>query len=391
MKSFIRICMIFVILLIMLVVSAMIFDDRGYVFIEFNGYAIEMNVMSLAISLILVFITLLLFNWIINLSFNATSTSRAWFGNFGSRKKQKAFRSGLLAMAENDYQQARNAFAKIENDDFDGINLLAAAQVELQLGEPQKAKVLWHKAAAISSSSLAANQCLLRDALQQGQPDNALELIANLPEKQRNQALIIKLWAQALAEAGKWQVLKDKLPSWKKSLGPDYDLMMQQASKGQFAEIASKEGGTKLIENWLASSRSVRKDPAQQAAYIQQLIDQGMHSEAEKALVEYQKSAPHALLIPLFKQIKLPNPNGALKKLEGWLKYDENNVELLSTLGHVAYHANDLILAEKVLSKAIKLGHKQEDLRLMATIKEAQQDNLQALALFKQSMAQPGA
>ncbi|MDP5039927.1 MAG: heme biosynthesis HemY N-terminal domain-containing protein, partial [Paraglaciecola sp.] len=121
--------MIFVILLIMLVVSAMIFDDRGYVFIEFNGYAIEMNVMSLAISLILVFITLLLFNWIINLSFNATSTSRAWFGNFGSRKKQKAFRSGLLAMAENDYQQARNAFAKIENDDFDGVNLLAAAQV----------------------------------------------------------------------------------------------------------------------------------------------------------------------------------------------------------------------------------------------------------------------
>ncbi|MEP7766308.1 hypothetical protein, partial [Sanguibacter sp. 26GB23] len=84
----------------------------------------------------------------------------------------------------------------------------------------------------------------------------------------------------------------DKLPTWKKTLGPDYDSMMQQASKGNFAEIASKEGGAKLIESWLASPRSVRKDPGQQAAYIQQLINQGMHSDAEQALVEHQRTAP---------------------------------------------------------------------------------------------------
>lgn len=388
MKSFIRICMVFVILLIILVVSAMIFDDRGYVFIEFNGYAIEMNVMSLAISFILIFIGLLVLNWLINLSLNATSGSRAWFGNLGSRKKQKAFRSGLIALAENNYLVARDALAKVEGDDFDGINLLAAAQVELQLGEPHKAKALWVKAATIESASLAANMCLIREALQQGETDNALELINALSDKQRNQSLIIKLWAQALANAARWQELKEKLPSWKKALGHDYDVMMQQASKGSFAEIASKEGGAKLMQNWHDSSRSVRKDPGQQAAYIQQLLDQGMHSDAEKALVEYQKSAAHPLLMPLFKQIKLPNPSASLKKLEGWLKYDENNVELLSTLGHVAYHAKDFVLAEKALSKAIKLGNRQQDLRLMAAIKEAQQDNQQALALFKQSLLQ---
>jgi HemY protein len=390
MKSFIRICMVFVILLILLVVSAMIFEDRGYVFIEFIGYAIEMNVMSLAVSCILIFIALLVFNWLLNLSFSATSGSRAWFGSFGSRKKQKAFTAGLLALAENNYLAAKEALAKIEDQDFDGINLLAAAQVEIQLGEPQKAKVLWRKASAIESSSLAANLCLIRHALQEGQADKALELITGLNDKQSKQALVIKLWAQSLADAGRWQELKDKLPTWKKALGPDYDIMMQQASKGNFAEIASKEGGAKLIESWLASPRSVRKDQGQQAAYIQQLIDQGMHSDAEQALVEHQRTAPEPLLIPLFKQIKLPNPSAGLKKLEGWLKNDENNVELLSTLGHLAYNANDLILAEKALSKAIKLGNRQQDLRLMASLKESQQDNLQALALFKQSMAQPG-
>jgi HemY protein len=90
--------------------------------------------------------------------------------------------------------------------------------------------------------------------------------------------------------------------------------------------------------------------------------------------------------VPLFKQIKLPNPAGAIKKLENWLKKDDLNVELLSALGHIAFNANDHLLAEKALAKAIKLGNQQEDLVLMASLKESQDDQKQALQLYKQSM-----
>ena len=389
MNSFIRICIVLVLLLILLVIGAMIFDDRGYVFIEFIGYAIEMNVMSLAISLILVFTGLLLFNWLINVTVNITSGSRSWLGNLGQRKKQKLFRSGLIALAETDYPRARDLLAKIENDDFDGINLLAAAQAEMQLGQTQQAKVLWHKAAQIESSSLAAHLCLIRDALSHNQADSALALINTLNQQQQKHPQLIKLWAQALTQANQWQELKNKLPGWKKALGEDYDRLSQQVSKGSFAEIASKEGGIQLMQNWQNLPRGARKDPAQQAAYIQQLIEQGMHSEAEKALVEYQKSAPHPLLVPLFKQIKLPNPSAAIKKLESWLKQDDTDVELLSALGHLAFNANDKQLADKALSRAIKLGNNQQDLRLMAQLKEAQHDQQQALELYKKSLDKP--
>ena len=205
---------------------------------------------------------------------------------------------------------------------------------------------------------------------------------------QKNQTTVLKLWAQALGQAGKWQELKDKLKTWKKALGDDYPILMQQASKGSFAEIASKEGASQLKLNWQSLPRATRKDPAQQAAYIQQLIDQGMHSDAQQALVEYQKTEPQPLLVPLFKQVKLPNPAASIKKLEGWLKQDDMNVELLSTLGQLAFHANDLVLAEKALGKAIKLGNQQQDLLLMAQLKESQQQEHQALELYKQSMAQ---
>jgi HemY protein len=330
MRQLIRIFLVLVILLITVVIAAMIFDDSGYVFVEFNGWVVEMNVWSLSLSLIGIFVCLMFINLIVKTSIAAASGSKNWVGNWGSRKKQKAFTSGLIALAETNYLIARENFLKIENEDFDGINLLAAAEAEIQLGQPEQAKSYWRMATTYEKSALAANLCLIRDALQHHQPDEAIALIQSLSEKQQGQTPVLKLWAQALGQAGKWQELKDKLKGWKKALGNEYEPLMQQASKGNFAEIASKEGAGQLKQNWQSLPRATRKDPAQQAAYIQQLIDQGMHADAELALVEYQASSPHPLLVPLFKQIKLPNPAGAIKKLEMWLKKDDLNIELLS-------------------------------------------------------------
>jgi HemY protein len=386
MSHLIRIFLVLVILLIGVVVAAMFFDDSGYVMVEFNGWVVEMNAWSLSLSLIAIFVGLMLINLLVKTSLAAASGSKSWLGNWGNRKKQKAFTSGLIALAETNYLIARENFNKIENDDFDGINLLAAAEAEKQLGQPEQAKSYWRLAATYEKSTLAATLCLIRDALQHHLPDEAMILIQGLNQKQQAQKPVLKLWAQALGQAGKWQELKDNLKGWKKALGNDYELFMHQASKGHFAEIASKEGAGQLKENWQSLPRSTRKDPAQQAAYIQQLIEQGMNTDAELALVEYQNSAPHPLLIPLFKLIKLPNPAASIKKLEAWLKQDSLNVELLSALGHIAFNANDKQLAEKALAKAIKLGNRREDLVLMASIKESQDDQKQALQLYKQSM-----
>jgi HemY protein len=386
MSHLIRIFLVLVILLIGVVIAAMIFDDSGYVMVEFNGWVVEMNVWSLSLSLISIFVGLMLINLLVKTSLAAASGSKSWLGNWGNRKKQKAFTAGLIALAETNYLIARENFNQIENDDFDGINLLAAAEAEKQLGQPEQAKRYWRLAATYEKSTLAATLCLIRDALQHHLPDEAMILIRGLNQKQQAQTPVLKLWAQALGQAGKWQELKDNLKGWKKALGNDYELFMYQASKGHFAEIASKEGAGQLKENWQSLPRSTRKDPAQQAAYIQQLIEQGMNADAELALVEYQSSAPHPLLIPLFKLIKLPNPAALIKKLEAWLKQDSLNVELLSALGHIAFNANDKQLAEKALAKAIKLGNRREDLVLMASIKESQDDQKQALQLYKQSM-----
>ena len=59
---------------------------------------------------------------------------------------------------------------------------------------------------------------------------------------------------------------------------------------------------------------------------------------------------------------------------------------VLTILGHISYNCGNDILAEKALQKAIKIEPTQECLRLLAQISERQQDNVKALALYKQSV-----
>jgi HemY protein len=56
MRQLIRVFIVLVILLIALVVAAIVFDDSGYVMVEFNGWVVEMNVWSLSLSLIAIFV-----------------------------------------------------------------------------------------------------------------------------------------------------------------------------------------------------------------------------------------------------------------------------------------------------------------------------------------------
>ena len=99
-----------------------------------------------------------------------------------------------------------------------------------------------------------------------------------------------------------------------------------------------------------------------------------------------RKTPPIPLLYNLFRELKNPNPTAAIKLLEKWLKTDDRNVDLLSTLGELAFNSGDQLLAEKVLSKAVKIDGQRRDVLLLARIKEAQQDNVHALELYKKTI-----
>jgi len=358
----------------------------GYFLIVLESGTFQLSIFGLVFSIAVLFIALWLLIILTRKLIRIMSGSQDWLFSFSRRRKQKAFTLGLVSLAEGNYIEARKSLIRIEDEDFDGLNLLALAEAEAQLDNKSAAREYWYRASQVTKTNLAASLCLIRDHLANNQSKQALTNINSLSDKLKRNASVIKLWARALEMNGDYAELKSQLPAWKKALAEEYDYWILQASKGEFAEIASREGANMLKQKWQELPRASRKQPGQRAAYAKQLIDQGMYDEAEKILVEGQKSGPVAVLYNLFRELKNPTPTAAIKQLEKWLKDDDVNVDLLSTLGELAFNSNDHFLAEKALGKAIKLESQKRDVLLLAKIKEAQKDNIHALELYKKTI-----
>lgn len=371
--------------IIALVVGPMIMGDTGYVLISLGSTAIEMSIISFAIIVICALVAWYIISHFVLWAISLLTGSHRWFGALGERRRKRAFYQGLQALAAGDLDTAKKQLSHTTKGDFDGVNYLASAQIATHKGDVQKAHYFLLQAADYDNAKVAATIMMARNEAAQGNNEAALETLNGLPEEDARHPQVIKLKAALLAELGQWNSLEQNLSSWRKSLSKkNYTLWSQRIAKGKFAEIASKQGAAELKNYWENLPRKMRHDDAYRGAYVQQLLEQGMHTDAQGALVEWQKRGPNPVLFPLFKQLNLANAAASIQLLESWIKQDNENPELYSTLGHVAHHSGDDVLAEKALLKATKLSANKEDLMLLATISERKHDTTAALQYFKE-------
>lgn len=371
--------------IIALIVGPMIMGDTGYVLISLGSTAIEMSIISFAIIVICALLAWYIVYHFVLWAISLLTGSHRWFGALGERRRKRAFYQGLHALAAGDLEGARKLLSQTTKGDFDGVNYLASAQIAMHKGESQKAEYLLLQAADYDDAKVAATIMMARLDADNGDHEAALEKLNGLSEEQARHPQVIKLKAALFAELSDWTSLEENLSSWRKLLSKEnYTKWSQRIAKGKFSEIASKQGAAELKTYWSNLPRKMRHDDAYRGAYIQQLLEQGMHTDAQSALVEWQKRGPNPVLFPLFNQLNLANAAPSIQLLESWIKQDEENPALYSTLGHVAHNSGDDVLAEKALLKATKLNANKEDLLLLAAISERKQDAMAALQYFKE-------
>lgn len=373
-----------------LIIGPMLLGDQGYVLFSLGSTAVEMNIISFGILLIGALVAWYVLSRLVLWALSLITGSHKWIGALGARKRRRAFYDGLHAMASGDFETAQKALSKTTNGDFEGVNYLASAQIALTNNDLPKARYFLDQAIEFSNALVPATIMQARIDITEQKYTDALEKLEALDEQFRDNKQIIQLKAQILAKLGKWQVLQDNLGQWRKALPKDvYTTWSQRIAKGKFAEIASKQGAVELKAYWETLPRKLRHDDAYRAAYVQQLLDQGMHADAQTLLVEWQKRGRNATLFPLFTQLNIPDSSPSLRLLESWIKQDQNNVALYSTLGQVAFNSGDDMLAEKALLKATKLKTRKDDLLLLSAINERNQDSVTALKFFKESQQLP--
>ncbi|MEW9797973.1 heme biosynthesis HemY N-terminal domain-containing protein [Alteromonas sp. CYL-A6] len=375
------------ILIAAMIVAPMILGDSGYVLITLGDTAIEMTVISLVISVIALAIAWWVIKRLALRLLSLFTGSHRWFGVLGQIRREKAFYQGIQALAEGQSARALTLLSKTSNGDFDGVNYLAAAQAAIDEGEPVHARRMLEMACDYDNARVAATMMKGRLLTEQGHSEEALALLNALDEDAQKHAGVIGMKARLMAQLGHWEELEHKLGEWRKHLSKSqYVSWSQRIAKGKFAEIASKQGANALKQYWETLPRKMRADTAYRAAFIQQLLEQGMHNDAQQRLLEWQKGGPDAVLFGFFKALNLPNAAPTVQQLEKWIKHDPENASLYSTLGNVAHNAGDDVLAEKALLKAIKLSPNQHDLMVLSQISENRQDPKQALSFVKQGM-----
>lgn len=365
--------------------GSVIADNVGYVLITIAGWKIEMTIVSAVIMVTLFAISVWFLLKVCFTFFTIGKVSFSWFSGYGSRNKQKLFDEAMLAWFRNDLDKAKVSLKKLEGSEldgiqFDGLELLLLADVASKQNDIGLQKEILTKATKLTKTRETASLLLAKSHIDTGEQSSGLALIA---ESNDGRAALLKL--EALAQSGQWRELSESLEKWKRQLPKaEYLNWKEKAASGVMSEIASKEGAKQLIEYWEKQPGRMKKDTPSQASFVKQLILQGLHQEAETYLVKFQPKKPSSILLPLFRELKVKQPVESKKKLETWLKQDEENGELLSVLGQLAFNSNDFILAEKVLQKAIKLHSNKTDIHLLAQVKEAAQDNVHALQLYKQ-------
>lgn len=386
MKKLIYTLIIVAVCLVAMIAAPALVGDKGYVLISMGNLMVETSVVALGIMAFIALVGFWIISILIRRTMHLTKRSGSWFGNRSKRKQQQAFYRSIQALAEGEWEAATRAAEQTESGDFEGVNYLVAAQAAVARLRPDTAVRKLNEAAEYKSSALAARVTLARMAIAENDPLLALKELETLDDKQQASAPAIKLRVMALANSGQWEALESELTGYKKVLGDDYYAWSKQIAKGRLSEVASKQGAIQLKAFWQELPRKQRNDVGYQAAYAEQLLAQGMHQEAQELLIEWQKRGPVSELLPLFKQLQLPNPAPSVKTLEKWIKTDEENSELYKVLGYVAYNAGDLVLADKALQKAMKLKPTQEGLLMLARLNEQNNNNELAMDFYKQSL-----
>lgn len=361
-------------------------DQKGYVLISFGETIIEMSVISALIIAIVLLVGLRIAEWGIKTLLRFVLGSKKWFGVLSKRRQKRAMFEAINYLATGQLLLAKKSIEKTFGGEFAGSNYILAADIDKQLNNGNNLVRLLETAKTYKESEVAANIQLVNWHLSSKQFQQSLDLLNELPSNLPKTKQLGTLWLSTFAGLGEWNRFKETLTHFKKPLGEDYIIWAQQATQGEFAEIASKQGAIALTERWNNLSRTAKKDIANQLVYIRLLIEQGMSQKAEEVILEYCAKKPKQEYFSVMKSLNHHAANKTISLVESWIKQDPTNAELYSVLGHVAANTDDKRLAEKAICKALEIRKEQSDARLYASLLEEKKDFEKAALVYKSAV-----
>lgn len=306
--------------------------DRGYVLIEFRGWAAEMSVPGLVVGLVLLYLAVRALVHLVRLP---RKVGRA-AGEMQARRAQRRLDRAFAALAEGQWARSERLLNKVGEGPASLAGYLAAARAAQEQGALER-RDEW-LARAFETEPGAAPAVLLTQAqlqLERGQVEEAVATLRQLDRLAPGHPRALGLLARALEEQGDWAALEALLPRLKGRTGLDAEALQALAVRVRRERLAEAPDGPALESTWHAVPRDLRREPQVVEAYARAAVRLGHGENAEKVLRKTLRQAWDRDLVDLYGRLEAPNPNTQLAAAEGWLRERPEDPALLVACGRL--------------------------------------------------------
>jgi HemY protein len=368
----------------------------GYVLLSFAEFTLEMSAWTGLFIYIaataLLFWLLLTWRWIIG-----AGGFRSWWRNRRSARNQNQTAEGLLLFAGDDWQEAAKLLSQsAEKSSMPVVNLLFAARAAADNEQFEQAgQILQRLKKTYPKSSFIADKALAEILLLQEQPEQALEILQGVYDKNPRDKSLLRLFADAYYLSESWTALQKLLRDLRHfkaiseqdlaSLERDvYCNLLDSLSADGKRSISKKRA--ELEDIWYLIPRKQQRDPQIVASYGASLGRVQLVEKQQALLIKALSREWHPLLVVQFGELESTSPEKQLMVAEKWFVQHSDDADLLLALGQICQRLQFWGKAKDYLTTAVKLRPSVQGSIYLATVLDKIGDSKASAEVYRQGL-----
>lgn len=329
--------------------APVLLDDPGHVRIDVGDYRVEMSVLVLA-GLALVF-------WLaLSLSVLLIRAPGLTIKQVRQARSRRQLETGLLALAEGDWQQAEKCLNRALHHRDSPAGYLAAARAAQGQAESER-RDAWLKLAdgRFGRRHRVAGMTRARLLMAEGQPAAAIPILEELHLRKTRHAGILRLLLQAYQDASRWRDLRLLTPALYKADIVDRARADELAELAAVRELESSLDAEALEAAWRAMPRSLRRARGVVLAHARRATELGRHALAEPGLKRLLSEEPDAEALKWYASSDEQGRSARIADCRRWLEQHPDDDALHLALGRLYMADRDDERAREHLEKALSL------------------------------------
>lgn len=364
-------------------------QDRGYVLINFRGYAFESSLPGLILVLALIYV-------LIRLVIHLFRAPRKFGEAVSAQRQQRARRKlnrGLIEMAEGNWKKGETMLAQgARSGDMPLLNYLNAAKAAQLQGEHDRRDnwlMLAYEQEPDASTAVLLTQAELQ--MSHEQFEEALATLRKVEESNPKHTHTKVLMGTIYEKLGDWDNLYALLPTLRKiKKSPamaDVTRLIGAASRHQLVAAGTKGDKSEVNRIWQGLSLAARKEPDLVSCYARALCECGEHDAAEQVVKKAMGAEWSAELVSLYGNIETEHPKKQLAVAESWLQSRGDDATLLITAARLAMRSELWGKARSYLESSLSIDPQPHAYQLYGELLTQLGENDSAAAAFRQGLA----